>query len=313
MRSTRRQFLSTSAAILATVPTWAQAEAESRKEIVIGAADLATAAQRSDKPSEGKWWLKRDAADWGVRAGVILMTGQPGDKAGKPGEWIVPPADLFTPYRVPALVIDPKATGWYRLHVGLYNDTIDPNIRPQLFARLSDEAYPEYLRTPESTRTRTAEVYWKAADLTGRTIRIEQPPAPMPHPGYGWIGGITHLRLVPMTAAEVADAKKEIELPPAERRLFGMLDYTDEVFWWGTLEGPDDVRAIVYRHKQAGFGRIYWRAYGSHLDHSIKVPEAAPRWTDADEQALVQGAGLQGRLVGLHQPDEEVRPAPGRR
>ena len=70
---------------------------------------------------------------------------------------------------------------------------------------------------------------------------------------------------------------------PAERsyyeRLFGMLDYTDEVFWWGTLESEDDARAIVYRHKQAGFGRVYWRVFGSHLDNSLAVPEAAPRWT----------------------------------
>jgi hypothetical protein len=62
-----------------------------------------------------------------------------------------------------------------------------------------------------------------------------------------------------------------------------MLDYTDEVFWWGTLESEDDVRAIVHRHREAGFGRIYWRAYGSHLDNSLAVPEAAPRWSDTDE------------------------------
>jgi hypothetical protein len=94
---------------------------------------------------------------------------------------------------------------------------------------------------------------------------------------------VTHLRLVPMTDAEVAAAKREIELPPPDQRLFGMLDYTDEVFWWGTVESEDDIRAIVYRHQQAGFGRIYWRAYGSHLDNSLAVPEAAPRWTDGDE------------------------------
>ena len=97
--------------------------------------------------------------------------------------------------------------------------------------------------------------------------------------GKGLLAGVSHLRLVPMTGAEVTAAKKELELPPAERRLFGMLDYTDEVFWWGTVQTEDDIRAIVYRHRQAGFGRIYWRAFGSHLDNSLAVPEAAPRWT----------------------------------
>ena len=114
------------------------------------------------------------------------------------------------------------------------------------------------------------------AGRTGQKIHLEQPPAPMPHPDHGWLAGVTHLRLVPMTDQEVAAAKQEIELPPARQRLFGMLDYTDEVFWWGTLESEDDVRAIVHRHAQAGFGRIYWRAYGSHLDNSLAVPAASP-------------------------------------
>ena len=78
-----------------------------------------------------------------------------------------------------------------------------------------------------------AETYWKAADLTGKQIHLIQPMAPMPHAGAGWMGGVTHLRLVPMTEQEVAAAKQEIELPPVERRLFAMFDTTDEMFWNG--------------------------------------------------------------------------------
>jgi hypothetical protein len=259
-----------------------------RREVRTDTADLAPAEQRSDRPAPGKWWLKRDAQDWGAPGGTILLSGQPSDKATRPGEWQVPPAERFVPYRVPDLVIDPKAAGWYRIHVGLYYDTVDPVIRPMVLAKLSDEPYPEYVQPEQHTKARVAEVYWKAADLTGRTIRLRQPPAPMPRPGHGWLCGITHLRLVPMTDAEVAAAKKEIDLPPARQRLFGMLDYTDEVFWWGALESEDDVRAIVYRHRQAGFGRVYWRAFGSHLDNSLAVPEAAPRWTEADEKRWCQ-------------------------
>lgn len=259
-----------------------------KKEIIISAADLTTPEQRADKPVPGKWWLRRDAQDWGAPNGIILMTGQPSEKPNKVGEWIVTATDRFVPYRVPALTVDPKASGWYRIYVGLYHEAKDPVVQPQLWAKLSNERYPEYLRAPSRSKERTVEVYWKAADLTGTTIRIEQPPAAMPHPGYGCLGGITHIKLVPMTDAEVAAAKKEIELPPAKQRLFGMLDYTDEMFWWGTVESEDDIRAIVYRHRQAGFGRIYWRAFGSHLDNSLSVPEAAPRWTDADEQRWCQ-------------------------
>jgi hypothetical protein len=70
--------------------------------------------------------------------------------------------------------------------------------------------------------------------------------------------------------------------------MFAMLDTTDDIYWWGTAENEDDIRAVVYRHQQAGFGRVYWRCYGTHLDNSFDVPEAAPRLTEADEQAYVE-------------------------
>ncbi len=278
-----RRLLLLPLACLLTVPLVLSAQNE-RKEISIGAADLAPADLRADKPTPGKWWLKRDAQDWGPANGTILMTGTPSDKQGKPGEWQVPPAEHFTPARVPALVVDPKAAGWYRIHVGLYNDPLYREVRPRLLGKLSGEPYPEYLQAPDLAKERVAEVYWKAADLTGKKIHIEQPTGPMARPGTGYLGGITHIRLVPMSAAEVAAAKQEIELPPTAQRLFGMLDSTDEIFWWGTIESEDDVRAIIYRHREAGFGRVYWRAFGSHLDTSTEVPEAAARWSEADEK-----------------------------
>src|SRR5262245_15862081 len=273
-------------AALGLVSIFAYSAQADRKEIVIPAVDLATEAQRDLKPIAGKWWLKKDAKEWGAPDGTILMTGQAAGKEGSSGEWQVTPANRFVPYRVPALEIDPKAKGWYRIHVGVYNEPVDPYSR--ILARLSGEPYPEYVQAPQETKARIAEVYWRAADLTGKKIRLEQPTAPMQHPGYGMLAGITHVRLVPMKAAEVTAAKKEIELPPLRQRLFGMLDTTDEIFWWGTAESEDDIRAIVYRHGQAGFGRIYWRCFGSHLDSSLDVPEASARWTEADEKRWCQ-------------------------
>jgi hypothetical protein len=272
------------AALVAVQPGRAQDTA--RKETIIPAAELAPAELRADRPAPGKWWLRRDARDWGAPAG-ILLTGQPSAKPfPRGGEWTVVPAEQLVPYRLPGLRVEPKLSGWYRIYVGLYSgEAKDPIIRPQLLARLTREPYPEYLRAPEHTATRTTEIYWTAANLTGQALHIDQAPGPMPQPGTGFLGGITHLRLVPMTAGDVAAARQEIELPPQRQRLFGMLDYTDEVFWWGTAESADDIRAVVYRHQQTGFGRIYWRVYGSHLDNSLKVPEAAPRWTEKDEAA----------------------------
>jgi hypothetical protein len=256
--------------------------------VVIDAADLATPEQRADKPTTGKWWLKRDANDWGTPKGNILLTGEPSDKPNAQGEWVTAAAHRFVPYRVPNLVVDPKVKGWHRIYLGMFHQNLDAYARPLLYARISGEPYPEYIGTPANTQGKTAEVYWKPVDLTGKRIQIEQPPGPMPHTGFGYLGGISYIKLVPMTEAEVTAAKQEIELPPAKQRLFGMLDSTDEIFWWSTIETEDDVRAIIYRHRETGFGRVYWRAFGSHLDTSNEVPEANARWTDENEQAWIK-------------------------
>lgn len=266
----------------------AQSSAE-RGQILILASRMATAEQTNGTPTPGKWWLNRNAHAWGARDGAILMTGQPSDQSPTNGLWEVIPIFRFVPYRVPELVIDPKATGWYRIHVGLYRDDLDELWSPPLLmGKLTGERFAEYLQAPRGSTGRVAEARWKAADLTGKKIHILQPPAPMPHAGAGWMGGITHLRLVPMTEQEVAAAKHEIELPPIERRLFAMLDTTDEIFWNGTAQTEDDIRAMVWRHQRAGFGRIYWRCFGTCLDNSLSVPAAAPRWSQEDEQAFIK-------------------------
>jgi hypothetical protein len=272
-------------AVFLLFASFAFAADDGRKELLIPADKLAAAEQSADTPTPGKWWMKRDAQDWGAKDGKILMAGKPSDEAVKSGFWEVIPAFRFTSARVPMLTIDPQATGWNRIYVGVYCDDIDYLSRPMIDGKLTGEPFAEYLEAPFAAKGRTAEVYWKAADLTGKKIFLGQPKGPMPRVGSGWMGGVTHVRIVPMSEKEVAEARKEVELPPADHRLFAMLDYTDEAFWWGAVEEEDDVRAMVYRHQQAGFGRVYWRCYGTCLDTSLSVPEAAPRWSAADDQA----------------------------
>src|ERR1017187_2700575 len=182
------------------------------QEIRISAADLATPAQRADEPTPGKWWLNDG----------VLMSGKVAEKKPKDGEWQGWPIERFIPKEVPTLVIDPKVKGWHLIYVGLVHDPVEPN--GKLFARLSREPYPEYLMTPERTKTKTAEVFWKAADLTNQKIHLNVPPAPMQHPGRFCFAGITHVRLWPITKFDVEDMQQEIELPPKKQRLFGMLD-----------------------------------------------------------------------------------------
>jgi len=256
---------------------WAQ-----RPEIRIEADRIAAPGLQADTPTPGQWWLNRAAHDWKASQGTVLMTGRPAETQGDGGFLKVEPADQFVPYQVPQLEVDPQLTGWYRIFLGLYHKATGSGDR--LLARLSREPYPEYLQTPVGAQSRIVEVYWKAAELTGQKILLQQVAAPTPHPGFGFVGGVDYIRLVPMSSAEVAAARRELTLPPRRQRLVALLDYTTEVFWEGTARTEDDMRAIVYRHQQAGFGRVYWRCYGTFLDHSSAVPEAAPRWTAADER-----------------------------
>jgi len=84
----------------------------------------------------------------------------------------------------------------------------------------------------------------------------------MHYPDYILPAAIDYIRLEPLTEEESKKATdSEKNPPPVSQRLFGMLDYTDEVQLWGNFETENDIRAIVYRHKDAGFGRIYWRSY----------------------------------------------------
>ena len=112
--------------LLATITPLAQAQ---RKQVVIDAADLAPVSLRAEKPTKGKWWLRRDAKTWGALNGTILMTGKTAGKVTKERLHKVTSADRFVPYRVPAIVVDPKVKGWYRIYVGLYHQAEDPPAR----------------------------------------------------------------------------------------------------------------------------------------------------------------------------------------
>ena len=48
--------------------------------VIIDAEDLAPSDLRGDEPTKGKWWLKRDAHEWGAPKGTILMTGKPAEQ-----------------------------------------------------------------------------------------------------------------------------------------------------------------------------------------------------------------------------------------
>ena len=240
----------------------------------------------------GAWWW-RDSVE-GARGGTLLVTGKWRDERPRPAhvEDDAPgAADNYVDNLVPPLTVAPGVRGWHRIYFGIYSRPRLPWTHIDLLsfrfgARLAGEPYPVFIQGSDDEPAGIQEVFWKAADLTGKSIELSQIKAEKQRPGLGLAAGIDYIRLEPMTSGEAAvAARAERNRPPADKRLFAMLDYVVEVQLMGTFETQDDIRAIVYRHKEAGFGRVYWRCYGSSLDNSQRLPEAAPRWTDADEAA----------------------------
>jgi hypothetical protein len=240
----------------------------------------------------GAWWWRENVA--GARGGTLLVTGKWRDERPAPvhvEDDAAGAADNYVDNLVPAVTVAPGVRGWHRIYFGIYSRPRPPRTHIDLLpfrfgARLGGEPYPVYIQGSDEEPAGIQEVFWKAADLTGKSIELSQLKAEKQRPGLGIAAGIDYIRLEPLTASEgAAAARAARNPPPPAKRLFAMLDYVVEVQLMGTFETPEDIRAIVYRHKEGGFGRIYWRCYGSSLDNSQRVPEAAPRWTDADEAA----------------------------
>ena len=231
-----------------------------------------------------------NARDW-VRPldGTILMTGKPNVTPipkEKLAEWEVPPADYYVPYRLPALEIDPKLKGWYRIHVGLYHGGYssmgEMAYAPRLFAaperRTLSRISAKHLARHEGPHRRSLLA-------GGEPHRQENPPRKVPAGAASqtWL----HRRgQLPEAGADDRTGSRgrqqEIELPPFCATTVRLSLAPDDFFWWGTVEKEDDVRAIVYRHKQAGFGRIYWRCFSNHQDTRLDNPDSAARWSAAD-------------------------------
>ncbi|HJN14941.1 MAG TPA: hypothetical protein QGH10_05610 [Armatimonadota bacterium] len=127
-------------------------------------------------------------------------------------------ASIFCPVddvTAPPLVLSLDLTGWYRIYIGM-----EPYSAYEFY--LSGEeiryAIPDYLASPKGQdRDRfLQEFYLKSADLTGQDVCLAIGGA-----RQGWRdASIHHIRLVPMTASEVAHHRDMRTLADAEGRPF---------------------------------------------------------------------------------------------
>ncbi len=161
------------------------------------------------------------------------------------------PADDVT---APALVLDPGVEGWHSIYVG-----IEPYSAFQLSVSAEGARHPipDYLNSPRGPgKDRLLqEFYVKSADLTGQDIRLAIGGA-----RQGWRdASISHIRLVPMSADEVARHRRVRELAETGGRPFaGYMEQVTAAYYEPaivTLLG--DTRNEMRLHKERGCTDVY--------------------------------------------------------
>lgn len=105
---------------------------------------------------------------------------------------------------VPDICLDPKLTGWYRIYTGMLHTVGDEGADNLTGFALSGDRFPRYFehyyqgnfdRAPL-----IAEAFWKAADMTGQSVRIIHPEN-----GRPCLSNAAYLKFVPMSGEEVAE------------------------------------------------------------------------------------------------------------
>lgn len=116
---------------------------------------------------------------------------------------------------VPDICLDPKLTGWYRIYTGMLHTVGDEGADNLTGFALSSDRFPRYFehyyqgnfdRAPL-----IAEAFWKAADMTGQSVRIIHPEN-----GRPCLSNAAYLKFVPMSGEEVAEELADRPMHPAK-------------------------------------------------------------------------------------------------
>ena len=121
--------------------------------------------------------------------------------------------------------------GWHAVSIGvLPGRAVDEGGGLELEVRLSDERVPTLMKLPPDRETPESlvEMYWKTADLTGRTLVLGQVTARMaPGDGPGsvqcGVARVAYVKLVPLDASEITGVQADSARRDT-RRLEGMFE-----------------------------------------------------------------------------------------
>ena len=221
---------------------------------------------------KGSWWMRPDPE------GALLAAGP--EPPVKPS---ADPHDVPTQYDPPApeLHLKPPAQGTYEIHLTLRKPDDVPQT-PLIRIRLSDERSTVVLKSGEFHLGPRQQIFFKAADLTGKDICIRQNIGRMTQegavPAY-----IESLRLVPVDRQPEAGATKKRTTVAA---IFDVFDW----YYVNRADTPEEMDELMSNHLHAGFDLVYYKLGGGNWEYASRIPEAKsvvpdlPTYTAAEKR-----------------------------
>ena len=214
----------------------------------------AGAAVREAAP--GKWHLQKNC--WGARRGELLVAG----------------AESCAP----TISFSPDVNGHHSIFIGAHSPGNRGGFGTTnygVYVRLDGEPHFTFLQV-ERGEPSFQEMYFKAADLTGRSIEVCN---------FEKNSSLDYIKLLP------AEPRP---LPAATGKLIGILDFADDA---DIAEPPMfEAGSAVRRHAEAGYDLILWKAYAVRCEYHTKVGEQRS-YTYTDDE------------IGQRPADEPVDPA----
>lgn len=193
-----------------------------------------------EEPARGRWRALEYEAD-GL-SGVMLIAGP---------ETVAPEVELGL-----------DADGWHAVSIGVFDDSRTPL---RFLARLSgDETFDVLaLADREGRDNRLTELYWKTADLTGQQLVLSQEAWQVaPGDGPGAIAAsearIAYIKLVPLSATEVAELKADRERE--DTRLVFAHNDAHTVHFASRPTTAEEIRRHVEPYRDSDISRLYWEA-----------------------------------------------------
>ena len=194
--------------------------------------------------------------------------------------------------------------GWHAVSIGVMpTRSSEEGGGLELEVSLSDEPVPTLLKLPadRSDPPSLVEMFWKSADLTGRTLVLGQVTvrmAPGDAPGSVQCGParIAYVKLVSLDASEIASNQADLARRDS-RRLFAHQDANGPLGLW-RLSSARDIQREIEPYRDTDFSRLYWEVGRGDLMFSH---------TESGREATFDGLGDFARVFDrLHVDSRRV-------